>query len=255
MTSRPREQKAAARVADPPRRKDSDALASRADPLVRFVPKDWLDRVFEVGIILKGLDGLLELVGGVLLLLITPADINGIVRALTQHELSEDPRDVIASQLQHTAAGLTGPSLLLGGAYLLVHGVVKVVLVVALLRNKLWAYPWMIAVLLLFICYQAYQIVLTPSAGLIALTVFDIAIVALTVREYQRQRTTRRTPASHPSVPAQTPPANPATVTSPTEQPEMNAEPQPRAAPLSRQLNSAWSPLGRDSGWRQRGRH
>jgi uncharacterized membrane protein len=28
---------------------------------------------------------------------------------------------------------------------------------------------------------------------LIALTVFDIAIVALTVREYQRQLTTRRT--------------------------------------------------------------
>jgi hypothetical protein len=71
--------------------------------------------------------------------------------------------------------------------------IVKGVLVVALLRNKLWAYPWMIAVLLLFIGYQAYRIALTPSAGLIALTVFDITIVALTVREYQRQRTARRT--------------------------------------------------------------
>ena len=126
-------------------------MVSQADSLVRFVPKDWLDRVFEVGILLKGLDGLLELIGGVLLLLITPADINGIVRALTQHELSEDPRDVIASWLLRTADGLTGPGLLFGAAYLLVHGIVKVVLVVALLRNKLWAYPWLIAVLLLFI--------------------------------------------------------------------------------------------------------
>ena len=81
--------------------------------------------------------------------------------------------------------------LLFGAAYLLVHGIVKVVLVVA--RNKLWAYPWLIAVLLLFIGYQAYRIALTPSAGLIALTVFDITIVALTVWEYQRQRTTRWT--------------------------------------------------------------
>jgi uncharacterized membrane protein len=190
MTTPTREQNAAARWPTP---RSKNAVASRADPLVRFVPKDWLDRVFEVGIVLKGLDGLLELIGGVLLLLITPADINGIVWALTQHELSEDPRDAIASWLLRTADGLTGPGLLFAAAYLLVHGIVKVVLVVAVLRNKLWAYPWLIAVLLLFIGYQAYRIALTPGAGLIALTIFDIAIVALTVREYQRQQTTRRT--------------------------------------------------------------
>ena len=43
-------------------------------------------------------------------------------------------------------------------------------LVVALLLNKLWAYPWMIAVLLLFIGYQLYRIALDPTAGLVALT-------------------------------------------------------------------------------------
>jgi uncharacterized membrane protein len=32
--------------------------------------------------------------------------------------------------------------------------VVKVVLVTALLRNKLWAYPWSIVFLILFIAYQ-----------------------------------------------------------------------------------------------------
>jgi len=69
-----------------------------------------------------------------------------------------------------------------------VHGIVKVVLVLALLRNKLWAYPWLIGVLLIFIGYQVYRIVLSPTLGLIALTGFDIAIVALTRREYQRQR-------------------------------------------------------------------
>jgi uncharacterized membrane protein len=65
---------------------------------------------------------------------------------------------------------------------------VKVTLVIALLRNKLWAYPWMIAVLLAFIAYQVYLIVLGPSPGLVALTVFDVLIVVLTWREYQKQR-------------------------------------------------------------------
>ena len=167
--------------------------------LVRFQPKDWLDRVFEVGIVLKGLNGLLEIIGGILLLLVSPTDINTVVAALTQHELSEDPRDPIASRLLHTADGLTGPGLLFGAAYLLVHGIVKVVLVLALLRNKMWAYPWMIGVLIAFIGYQTYQLSLTPTAGLIALTIFDLAIVALTWREYRHQRTRHRRPASAPA--------------------------------------------------------
>jgi uncharacterized membrane protein len=65
---------------------------------------------------------------------------------------------------------------------------VKVTLVSALLSTKLWAYPWMIAVLVVFIAYQTYLIVLGPSPGLVALTFFDVIIVGLTWREYRKQR-------------------------------------------------------------------
>jgi uncharacterized membrane protein len=153
-----------------------------------FKPKDWLDRFFEIGIIAKGVNGVAEISGGLLLLFVTPARIQHLAGTLTQGELSEDPHDVIATQLLHTTNGLTGNAVLFGAIYLLTHGVVKVVLVVALLLNKLWAYPWMIAVLVLFIGYQVYRIALQPTAGLIALTVFDVLIVALTGREYTRQR-------------------------------------------------------------------
>ena len=152
-----------------------------------FKPKDWLDRVFEVGIILKGLNGLAELVAGVLLLLATPGSIRRLAVVLTQGELSEDPHDIIARYSLHTASGLTGSALRFGAVYLLLHGAVKVVLVIALLLNKLWAYPCMIVVLLIFIGYQLYRIALQPSAGLVLLTAFDVVIVALTWREYRRQ--------------------------------------------------------------------
>jgi uncharacterized membrane protein len=157
-----------------------------------FKPSNWWDRLFAIGIVAKGLDGVLELMGGVLLLLVTPAKIHHWVAAVTQHELSEDPRDFIATHLLHSSSGLTGNAVFFGAVYLLVHGLVKVVLVVALLRNKIWAYPWMIAVLIAFIAYQTYQIVLTPTAGLIALTVFDVLIAVLTWREYRQQRGNRR---------------------------------------------------------------
>jgi uncharacterized membrane protein len=156
-----------------------------------FKPKDSLDRLFEIGIILKGFDGIAELVGGLLLLFVTPADIHHLVATLTQGELSEDPNDVVARYLLRTANGLTGNAVIFGAVYLLVHGAVKVMLVIALLLNKLWAYPSMITVLLIFIGYQLYRIALDPSAGLIALTVFDALIVVLTWREYRRQRRTR----------------------------------------------------------------
>jgi uncharacterized membrane protein len=156
--------------------------------VVMFKPKDTLDRVFEIGIIGKGLNGIAELLGGLLLLFVTPDRIRHLARVVTEGELSEDPHDLIARYLLHTANGLTGSAVIFGAAYLLLHGAVKVMLVIALLLDKLWAYPTMIIVLLIFIGYQLYRIALQPSAGLIALTVFDAVIVALTWREYRRQR-------------------------------------------------------------------
>jgi uncharacterized membrane protein len=161
-----------------------------------FKPKDWLDRLFEIGIIGKGLNGLAELLGALLLLLASPAGIRHAAALLTQGELSEDPHDFIASHMLHTANGLTGSAVIFGAVYLLLHGAVKVVLVIALLLNKLWAYPSMIIVLLIFIGYQVYRIALQPSAGLVALTIFDVVIVALTWREYRRQRRTPTDPAA-----------------------------------------------------------
>jgi uncharacterized membrane protein len=65
---------------------------------------------------------------------------------------------------------------------------VKVLLVVAVLRDKLWAFPWMIGFLIVFIGYQIYQISVAFSIGLILLTVFDAFIVWLTVIEYRKHR-------------------------------------------------------------------
>lgn len=160
----------------------------------RFRQGDLLDRAFLVGIILKGLDGLLEVAGGLLLLLISPTTIADVARAVTQHELSEDPHDFLATHLLHATGTLTGSALAFGAVYLLSHGLVKIVLVAALLRNQLWAYPALIVFLIVFIVYQLYRLTFAPSIGLVGLTVFDAVVTWLTIREYQRQRALRRKP-------------------------------------------------------------
>jgi hypothetical protein len=58
----------------------------------------------------------------------------------------------------------------------------------ALLRNQMWDYPALIVILIAFIVYQGCLIALKPTGGLIALTVIDIAITALTWREWRKQR-------------------------------------------------------------------
>jgi uncharacterized membrane protein len=74
-----------------------------------FRPRDLLDQTFEVGILLKGLDGVLEVIGGLLLLVVSPATIDRVVTSLTQHELSEDPHDLLATHLLKTATGSPAP--------------------------------------------------------------------------------------------------------------------------------------------------
>src|SRR6516225_2119869 len=151
-----------------------------------------LDTTFKIGLVLKGLDGILEVAGGILLLFLSPQAIEHIVRKLTAHELRQDPHDLIARHLLHTASHLTTSTTLFGAIYLLSHGVAKIVLVVLVLRDKLWAYPWLIVLLLAFIAYQLYRITFVHfSVGLAALTVFDALLVWLTWREYQAKKARR----------------------------------------------------------------
>ena len=166
--------------------------AAPAQHVDNLHPRDWVDRLFVLGLVGKGVDALAEIVGGLLLLLILrPVQIRTLIRVLTQDELSEDPHDVLANWLTRFADSLNVDALTFGAVYLLAHGMVKLVLVVALLRNRLWAYPWMITVLLVFIAYQVYRLITSPTAGMLILTMFDIVVTVLTVIEYRRHRTRR----------------------------------------------------------------
>jgi uncharacterized membrane protein len=155
---------------------------------------DLLDRTFNVALILKGLDGFLELVGGILLLVISPEAINRLAHSLTQHELSRDPHDFLAHRLLHLTANLHHTQTF-GAVYLLTHGLVKIVIVIGLLRREHWAYYVAFVFLGGFVIYQVYRMTYAPSVGLVLLTVFDLFIIWLTWREFQRMRHARLHPA------------------------------------------------------------
>ncbi len=153
-----------------------------------FRPTSRFDRVFEVGILLKGLDGLLEIAGGILLFFIKPDLVNRVAATLTQHELAEDPRDFLATHVLHSSQDLAAGSFTFAAIYLLSHGVVKIILVWEILHNRLWAYAGLIYLTIGFMIYQVYRFTYSHSIGLVLLTMFDAVIVYLTVVEYRKRR-------------------------------------------------------------------
>jgi uncharacterized membrane protein len=161
----------------------------------------FLKATFRTGITVKGIDGLLEAIGGVLLWFIKPEELGDILHAIFQHELSRDPRDFIAAHLLHVSERVAQSDPIFASIYLLTHGLVKATLCVLLWMNKLWAYPLAIAVFSAFSVYQVYRYGHTHSTFLLLLTVFDVAIVYLTWEEYVVEKARRRAgsrPASAP---------------------------------------------------------
>jgi len=139
--------------------------------------------VFVGAIVIKGLNAILEIVLGTLLLFTDVVE--DVVSILVQKELIEDPNSFVATYIQSLLS--TTPQVQSFGAlYLLSHGIVKVFLMIGLLRNKLWAYPATIAVLALFITYQMVRYLNTHSILLIFLSVFDAFVVWLVWHEYRR---------------------------------------------------------------------
>lgn len=141
--------------------------------------------LFRISIFLKALDGVLEIVGGILLFLLSRESLGDIIEFITRHELSVDPRDMVANYMIRFVHHLSDSTRQFAALYLIIHGIVKIVLVAALFRNKPWAYPSAVIFLVTFIAYQLYRVTLTHSVALILLSLFDMLVVYLIWHEYR----------------------------------------------------------------------
>lgn len=159
-----------------------------------FKPQTLLDKVFEGSILLKGLTAVFEFLGGLLLFFFDPRVIHDFLVAVTQKELIEDPHDLVANFLLNSTKDLGGTSKTFLIVYLWIHAAVKLVAVIGLLRNQMWAYPFSLITLGILMLYQIYHIVFVRvSIGMILLTLFDAFILWLIWREWQKHQDVQNT--------------------------------------------------------------
>jgi uncharacterized membrane protein len=145
-----------------------------------------INSLFEIAVVGKAVDGLLEIIGGLLLFLVSPEQLNWILRAVTQHELSNDPHDVLANLLVHSVQHVSVGTWNFAAVFLLWHGAVKVGLVAALLLKLRWAYPLAIVAFSLFLVYQVYRYLHTYSVWLLVLSLLDLFVIVVIWFEYNR---------------------------------------------------------------------
>jgi uncharacterized membrane protein len=144
-----------------------------------------IKKIFDVYVLIKGLYGLIEVAGALLVYLISPAFILRVASLLTEEEISGDPHDRFANFILHSAQYYSVSARLFGALYLFIHGLIKIILVIGLLKDRKWAYPATLATLGLFIVYQLYKYIEYHSIWILALTLLDAIFLWLVWHEYK----------------------------------------------------------------------
>jgi uncharacterized membrane protein len=147
-----------------------------------------IHQIFVASVLFKGIHALIEIAGGLALYLISTATIVTAINRWSYGELAEDQSDWIARQVLEFGRHFSVEQHHFYAFYLLSHGVIKSILVIGLLRERLWAYPASFAVFGAFIAYQLYRFTFTHDIGLILLSIFDAFVIYLAVHEYRLLR-------------------------------------------------------------------
>jgi uncharacterized membrane protein len=140
--------------------------------------------LLKFSLLVKSFFAIIETAGGIIFYFISQDFIINFIFIITRDELSEDPKDFIAGHLIDLSHNLLLSTQHFISIYLLFHGIVKMIAIIGLLKNKLWSFPFSISVFTLFIVYQVYRYFFSYSVWLLVLTVFDIFVVLLIYREY-----------------------------------------------------------------------
>ena len=131
-------------------------------------------QIFQITVVLKGLHGIVEIIGGFALALFSTDAILRLLYRFRHH-------DVVT---RHFNTGEHHYYVF----FFLSHGVLNLAVAVLLLLEKLWAYPAAIAILVLFIILQMFRFTHVHDPGLVLFSILDVIVIALAVHEYRLLR-------------------------------------------------------------------
>ncbi|MDQ1563663.1 MAG: hypothetical protein QOI14_614 [Actinomycetota bacterium] len=145
-----------------------------------------IDRLYFAGVLVKGVDGALELALGFVLLFMPTLPHRGLEAAATR---VSDYHSPVGQFISNYLEGVDGSLARLGTGivvvFLVAHGAIKVLLVVCLMLRLHRVYPFAMIVLGAFLAYEIYLMCTSPGVTLALFIVLDAAIIYLVFREYR----------------------------------------------------------------------
>ena len=141
--------------------------------------------VFDIVVVLKGLNGFAEIASGVTLLLVKAGTIMEWVQWLTQSELLQDPHDLLATSLENWAMNFGHDAQVFAGFYLLAHGVVKLTLAVLLFKERPWVFPLALVLFTALVAFSLHHLSFHWSWVLSGFIIFDIFTIGIIAREWR----------------------------------------------------------------------
>jgi uncharacterized membrane protein len=145
------------------------------------------DRLYFVGVSIKGVDGIVELILGLALLLVPSLPHTALEAAASRASTGTIPfGQFISNYLENLDGTLAHWGIWFVIAYLTAHGAIKVLLVVCLLLRLHRVYPIAVVVLGAFLAYEVYLFCAKPGVTLGFFVVLDAVIIYLVIREYRQ---------------------------------------------------------------------
>lgn len=153
-----------------------------------IISKKRLHVLFEAGAFLKAIGSMAEIVLGVLFLSLSSQTVNKVIFFIFGDELTEQPRDPIWVFLLHGFNGISASVQHFWAFIFIAHGVVIMLLILGLIKKKLWIYPSAAVAFSCLLIYQIFHIIYAPSLLLALLSVFDAIFIWLIIQEYEYQK-------------------------------------------------------------------
>ena len=149
-------------------------------------PPPWLHDAYLGAILIKGFDGAVETLAGLIIALTGPERIYEWVFRLTAPELNGGRPHPALHAIRSGAAKLADGPHQFVIFYLLVHGLLKLTIAVALLKGTArWVFPVTSLILTGFIAYMSWRLSLRWSDWLLGAALFDLLTLGLVLNEWR----------------------------------------------------------------------
>jgi len=150
--------------------------------------KSFVHRAFWISLFIKGLDGMLQLLGGIAVFAFAPGTLGRAYRWLTRFLVGDRAHNPEADFIKDAAHSFHMNVEMLVAIYLLANGIIKVLLVYGLLKEKLWVFPAALVGFGLMFSLELYRLSVHFYWGIFILMCISIFVITMVILEWRKVR-------------------------------------------------------------------